>query len=286
MVAGVLLQGGAPDLIDSAGIELDTTLGSWDYLWNRPVERAGRSRRPGRPVRRRGRVPAVRVPGARRLRRGALRVLGGRRPRAPVPGSRLALRPRLRCARAARARADARRRVTRRAAARGVRPRLRAREVPRRPAAARFGGLKIAALDWPVLAVHLVLRREAAPARERLRARSLGLRAPGVRAPLELATVGFGTALRRQVDRLRLRSRRGPAGPLQRRHRDAPAGPVVRLRSQYASATSRASQARPHRLARDRNARGWRTVAGSAARSAGFRTTLTAAERNELTRLR
>ena len=37
MVAGVLLQASAPGLVDSAGIELDTTLGSWDYLWNRPV---------------------------------------------------------------------------------------------------------------------------------------------------------------------------------------------------------------------------------------------------------
>jgi N-acetylglucosaminyl-diphospho-decaprenol L-rhamnosyltransferase len=37
MVAGVLVQGSAPELVDSAGIELDTTLGSWDYLWNRPV---------------------------------------------------------------------------------------------------------------------------------------------------------------------------------------------------------------------------------------------------------
>ena len=37
MVAGVLLQSGAPGVIDSAGIELDTTLGSWDYLWNQSV---------------------------------------------------------------------------------------------------------------------------------------------------------------------------------------------------------------------------------------------------------
>lgn len=37
MVAGVLVQAAAPSLIDSAGIELDATLRSWDYLWNRPV---------------------------------------------------------------------------------------------------------------------------------------------------------------------------------------------------------------------------------------------------------
>ena len=64
---------------------------------------------------------------------------------------------------------------------------------------------KIAALDWPALAIHLVLRREAAPARARLRARSLGLRTPGVRAPLDLATVSFWTALGRQAAQLRLR---------------------------------------------------------------------------------
>ena len=64
---------------------------------------------------------------------------------------------------------------------------------------------KIAALDWPVLAIHLLLRREAAPVRARLRARAQGLRAPGRRAPLELASVGFGAALARQAQQLRLR---------------------------------------------------------------------------------
>ena len=76
---------------------------------------------------------------------------------------------------------------------------------------------KIAALDWPVLAVHLVLRRETGPARERLRARSLGLARPRPAAPLELATVGFGTALRRQADLLRHRFLRRPAGSLLKR---------------------------------------------------------------------
>ena len=64
---------------------------------------------------------------------------------------------------------------------------------------------KIAALDWPVLAVHLLLRREAAPARARLQARARGLHEPGRRAPLELASVGFGEALGRQARQLRLR---------------------------------------------------------------------------------
>ena len=69
--------------------------------------------------------------------------------------------------------------------------------------------VEIALLDLPALAVHLVVRREAGPIRERLRARRAGLRAPGHRAPLELATVGFGTALRRQAGLLSLRLRGG-----------------------------------------------------------------------------
>ena len=103
---------------------------------------------------------------------------------------RLAVRPRARGARPAQARADARRRVTCGPPAGGfgrgyvlAKYRVGGRNPLRRA--------KIAALDWPVLAVHLVLRREAGPARERLRARSLGLRVPGRRAPLELATIGF-----------------------------------------------------------------------------------------------
>ena len=65
--------------------------------------------------------------------------------------------------------------------------------------------LQIAILDWPVLLVHLLLRREAGPIRERLRARGLGLSTEPRRAPLELATVGFAKAFGRRVHELRLR---------------------------------------------------------------------------------
>jgi hypothetical protein len=65
--------------------------------------------------------------------------------------------------------------------------------------------MKIAALDWPVLAVHLVVRREAGPIRERIRGTRAGLARPPLRAPLELATVSFHEALRRQANQLRLR---------------------------------------------------------------------------------
>ena len=130
------------------------------------------------------------------------------------------MRPCVRRARPAQARADARRRVTcgqRRLEAFGrgyvlAKYRVGGRNPLRRA--------KIAALDWPVLAVHLVLRREAGPARERLRARSLGLRTPGRRAPLELATIGFVTAVQRQFDQLRLRF----AGALPAHFTDASSG--------------------------------------------------------------
>ena len=57
-----------------------------------------------------------------------------------------------------------------------------------------------------VLAVHLLVRRELGPLRERRRGTRAGLARPGLRAPLELATVRFGEALRRQLDLLRLRA--------------------------------------------------------------------------------
>ena len=43
---------------------------------------------------------------------------------------------------------------------------------------------KIAALDWPVLVVHLVVRRELDPIRERRRGTRAGLARPPLRAPL------------------------------------------------------------------------------------------------------
>ena len=72
---------------------------------------------------------------------------------------------------------------------------------------------KIAASTGPP-SPSTVVRREAGPARERLRRAALGLRAPGRRAPLELATVGFATALRRQVDHRPAAARRRPSRSL------------------------------------------------------------------------
>ena len=203
-VAGVLLQSGAPGLVDSAGIELDTTLGSWDHLWNRPAGELATAADPVGPC---GGAAAYRLP--------AFQELGGFDETlfAYWEDVDLALRLReagLRCVLAADARALHEHGQTLGAASPAAR-RLEAfgrgyvlakyRVADGRPLAR----VKIAALDWPVLLVHLALRREAGPLRERLRARQLGLRAPAHRAPLALARVGFATALRRQADQLRLR---------------------------------------------------------------------------------
>ncbi len=203
-VAGVLLQAHAPGLVDSAGIELDTTLGSWDHLWNRPVGELEGAPDPVGPC-----------GGAAAYRLELFRELGGFDETlfAYWEDVDLALRLRetgRRCVLARDARALHEHGQTVGAASPAAR-RLESfgrgyvlakyRVTARRP----LVKLKVAILDWPVLAIHLVLRRESGPLRERLRARRLGLRTPAARAPLELATVGFATALARQAGALRLR---------------------------------------------------------------------------------
>ena len=66
--------------------------------------------------------------------------------------------------------------------------------------------LEVAALDWPVVLVHLLVRRELGPLRERRRGTRLGLAREPLRAPFELSTVTFSEALRRQLALLRLRA--------------------------------------------------------------------------------
>ena len=66
MVAGVLLQYDRPELVDSAGIELDRTLRSWDSLWNRPADELGAAPEPVGPC---GGAAAYRI--------GAFREVGG-----------------------------------------------------------------------------------------------------------------------------------------------------------------------------------------------------------------
>jgi GT2 family glycosyltransferase len=203
MVAGVLLQAAAPALVDSAGIELDVTLGSWDHLWNRPVAELAAAADPVGPC---GGAAAYRLP--------LFKELGGFDETlfAYWEDVDLALRVRetgRRCVLAGDARALHEHGQTvgpaspaaRRLEAFGRGYVVAKYRVGRNP----LRRLEILALDGPVLLVHLLLRREAGPVRERFRARRLGLAAPARRAPLELATVGFAAALARQVHQLRLR---------------------------------------------------------------------------------
>jgi GT2 family glycosyltransferase len=205
MVAGVLLQHDRPNLVDTAGIELDTTLRSWDTLWNRPVAELTGAPEPAGPC-----------GGAAAYRTSAFREAGGFDEAffAYWEDVDLALRIRLAghgCVRAPEARALHKHGQTLGAAS----PRQRELEafgrafvlaryrVARRSLLTR---LKIAALDWPVLVVHLVIRRETGPIRERRRGRRVGLARPPLRAPFELAGVWFVQSLARQVNLLRLRA--------------------------------------------------------------------------------
>jgi len=205
MVAGVLVQHDRPQLVDSAGIELDTTLRSWDALWNRGVESLAEAGDPVGPC-----------GGAAAYRTEVFREAGGFDEAffAYWEDVDLALRLRLAgrsCVRAAAARALHKHGQTVGAAS----PRQRELEafgrgyvlaryrVARRSLALRTA---VALLDWPVLLVHLLLRREASPIRERRRGTREGLAQEPLRAPFELATVSVAEALRRQADLVRLRA--------------------------------------------------------------------------------
>jgi N-acetylglucosaminyl-diphospho-decaprenol L-rhamnosyltransferase len=222
MVAGVLLQSAAPDLVDSAGIELDPTLGSWDHLWNRPAAELAAASDPVGPC-----------GGAAAYRLRPFQELGGFDENlfAYWEDVDLALRLRAagwRCALARDARAlhehgqtvGASSPLARRLHSFGRGYVLAKYRVGRRSPLRRA---MIAALDWPVLLVHLALRREAAPIRERLRGRARGLRVEPRRAPLELATVSFREAVRRQAAQLRLRL----AGGLPAHFRDGGRAPTA-----------------------------------------------------------
>lgn len=204
MVAGVLLQGDAPELVDSAGIELDRTLRSWDVCWNQPAAEVAEKPDPVGPC-----------GGAAAYRAGAFLDAGGFDESlfAYWEDVDLALRLRLagwQCRRAAGARVLHAHGATLGAASPAQR-RLeafgRAYVLAKYRVAAR--GLRaraaIALLDWPVLLVHLIVRRELGPIRCRARGTALGLSHEPLRAPVELATVGLGMALRRQYGLLLLR---------------------------------------------------------------------------------
>jgi GT2 family glycosyltransferase len=207
MVAGVLLQHDRPELVDSAGIELDVTLRSWDVGWNRAANALPDD------------DPVGPCGGAAAYRTDAFRSVGGFDEAffAYWEDVDLALRLRLsghRCVRATDARAlhkhgqtlGATSPLQRRLEAFGRAYVLGRYRVARRGLLTR---LEIAALDWPVLLVHLLVRRELGPLRERRRGTRLGLAREPLRAPFELARVSFREALRRQLALLRLRATGG-----------------------------------------------------------------------------
>ena len=201
MVAGVLLQAGASDRIDSAGIEVDPTLRSFDFLWNRPVDDLAAARDPLGPC---GGAAAYRV--------SAFREAGGFDDAffAYWEDVELALRLRLggwECRLASDARAIHRHGQTLGASSPTAR-RLEsfgrgyvlAKYRVRRP-------LRVALLDWPALLVHAVVRRELDPIRDRRRGIREGERNAihgGVRG---LATVPYRESLRRHLAAAGLRAR-------------------------------------------------------------------------------
>jgi GT2 family glycosyltransferase len=204
MVAGVLVQAADPGRVDSAGIELDATFRAYDYGWNRPVADLAAAAAPVGPC-----------GGAAAYRLDVFRRLGGFDEAffAYWEDVDLALRMRLAgwsCAFAPGARALHRHGQTLGASSPAQR-RLDAFGRGYVLARYRVGTgrpltrAKIALVDWPALAVHLVVRREAGPLRERWRGLARGHRQPGLRAPRALATVPLRTALARQWAFLGLR---------------------------------------------------------------------------------
>jgi N-acetylglucosaminyl-diphospho-decaprenol L-rhamnosyltransferase len=207
MVAGVLLQAGAPDRIDSAGIEVDPTLRSFDYLWNRPVGELASARDPLGPC-----------GGAAAYRLSAFREAGGFDEAffAYWEDVELALRLRLggwECRLAPEARALHRHGATLGATSPAAR---RLEAFGRAYVLAKYAvprGVRVALLDWPALLVHALVRRELDPIRERRRGLRKGRRnVLRMHAPSELATVTYSESLRRYaVAFWRARRRRLPA---------------------------------------------------------------------------
>ncbi|MEA2143275.1 MAG: hypothetical protein QOI64_1705, partial [Solirubrobacteraceae bacterium] len=200
MVAGVLTQLRAPARIDTAGIELDVSMSSWDYLQDQPTSVLTDA----------SPAPAVPCGGAAGYRMDLYRRVGGFDETLFAYWEDVDLGLRIRatgagCAFAPFARAEHHHGATlgatspfqRRLDAFGRGYLLAKWRVRESSLAAR---LRVLALDWPVLLVHLVVRREIAPIRERRRGIRAGRAAhTGEHAPLELATIGFGEAVRRRI---------------------------------------------------------------------------------------
>lgn len=207
IVAGVLTQLRAPDRIDTAGIELDVSMSSWDYLQNEPASVLDATTR----------APALPCGGAAAYRMELYRRVGGFDETLFAYWEDVDLGLRLRatgagCALAPLARGEHHHGATvgatspfqRKLDAFGRGYLLAKWGVRESSPAAR---LRVLALDWPVLLVHLLARREAAPIRERRRGIRAGRAARVAEPPpLELATISFGQAVRRRIAFLRARA--------------------------------------------------------------------------------
>jgi N-acetylglucosaminyl-diphospho-decaprenol L-rhamnosyltransferase len=202
MVAGVLVQAAAPGRIDSAGIEVDPTLRSFDYLWDRPLTELRRATDPLGPC-----------GGAAAYRLSAFREAGGFDDaffaywedvdlalRLRVAGWECRLAPDARALHRHGATLGAASPAARRLDAFGRGYVLAKHRVPRGP--------RVALLDWPALLVHALVRHELDPIRERRRGLREGRRnAVDAAPPSTLAKVPYRASLGRQVAALGLRLR-------------------------------------------------------------------------------
>jgi GT2 family glycosyltransferase len=205
MAAGVLTQRPHPDRVDSAGVELDATVGSWDLGWNAPVTTLG------------AREPVGPCGGAAAYRASAWRDAGGFDPALFAYWEDVDLALRLRRAGWRSAFVPAALALHRHGATLGAATPLQRRldafgrgfVLGRHGRRGLLAALRVAVLDWPVLAFDLLVARQPDVLRERRRGLAAG-RASRMGPPdPALLTVGLVEALRRRWAFALRRLRRG-----------------------------------------------------------------------------
>jgi GT2 family glycosyltransferase len=205
MAAGVLTQRPHPDRVDSAGIELDVTVGSWDLGWNAPVAALG------------ARAPVGPCGGAAAYRRTAWQDAGGFDPALFAYWEDVDLALRLRRAGWRSAFVPGALALHRHSGTLGAASPLQRRldAFGRGFVLARHGrrglraGLRVAVLDWPVLAFDVLIARQPAVLRARRSGFAKGRATRMGPPPAELLTVGMAEALRRRWGFALRRLRRG-----------------------------------------------------------------------------
>ena len=205
MAAGVLTQRLHPGRVDSAGIELDVTVGSWDLGFNAPVASLGT------------REPVGPCGGGAAYRRSAWQGAGGFEPALFAYWEDVDLALRLRRAGWRSAFVPQALALHRHGATLGAATPTQRRldafgrgfVLGRHGHRGRRAALRVAILDWPVLAFDVLVSRQPAVLRERRRGLAAGRATrQGPPAP-ELLTVGLGEALRRRWAFALRRLRRG-----------------------------------------------------------------------------